>query len=143
MSDAVSRQYILDAFAEYIEEYKEVDEKGNHDPKWCAMQEAEMVVKEAPPAQPEPSTDIQDVLGYLDDVLHPLISPYNWNVYSELHDMISRLPSAQPNNDLQNLAEEIAAFKRCVKSENSDYLTGYLCALSAVEGMIAERRTDG
>ena len=53
MSDAVSRQYILDAFAEYIEEYKEVDEKGNHDPKWCAMQEAEMVVKEAPSAQPE------------------------------------------------------------------------------------------
>lgn len=51
--DAVSKQYILDAFAEYIEEYKEVDEEGNHDPKWCAMKEAEMVVKEAPFAQPE------------------------------------------------------------------------------------------
>lgn len=46
--------------------------------------------------QPESSTDIQDVLGYLDDVLHPLISPDNWNVYSELHDMVSALPSAQP-----------------------------------------------
>jgi hypothetical protein len=50
--DAVSRQYILDAFAEYIEEYKEVDEEGNHDPKWCAMKEAEMVVKEAPSVVP-------------------------------------------------------------------------------------------
>ena len=59
---------------------------------------------------------------------------------------LANLPPAQPhnvNNDLQNLAEEIAQFKRCVKSENSDYLTGYLCALSAVEGMIAERRQDG
>ena len=53
MRDLISRQYILDAFAEYIEEYKEVDEKGNHDPKWCAMKEAEMVVKEAPSVKPE------------------------------------------------------------------------------------------
>ena len=53
-------------------------------------------IKPLSSAQPESSTDIQDVLGYLDDVLHPLVSPDNWNVYSELYDMISRLPSAQP-----------------------------------------------
>ena len=39
------------------------------------------------------------------------------------------------NNGLSGLAEEITEFKSHVKSENSDYLTGYLCALSAVEGM--------
>ena len=36
------------------------------------------------------------------------------------------------------LKDEIAKFKRCIQSQNCDYLTGYLCALSAVEGMIAE-----
>ena len=39
---------------------------------------------------------IQDILGYLDEVLHPLVSPDNWNVYSDLHDMVSMLPSAEP-----------------------------------------------
>ena len=55
-------------------------------------------------------------------------------------EWIRKLPPIQPDNGLQSLAEEIATFKRCVKSENSDYLTGYLCALSAVEGMIADMR---
>ena len=45
------------------------------------------------------------------------------------------------NNGLSGLAEEITEFKSHVKSENSDYLTDYLCALSAVEGMIAKRKT--
>lgn len=49
-----------------------------------------------PPAQPEQSSEIQDILEYLDTVLHPIISPDHWNVYSELHDMISMLPSVQP-----------------------------------------------
>ena len=35
---------------------------------------------------------IQDILDYLDTELHPIISPEYWNVYSELHDMISTLP---------------------------------------------------
>lgn len=49
-----------------------------------------------PSAQPELSTEIQEILDYLDNTLHPIISPDNWNVYSELHDMVSKLPSAQP-----------------------------------------------
>ena len=49
-----------------------------------------------PSAQPEQSLEIQDILEYLDTVLHPIVSPDHWNVYSELHDMISMLPSAQP-----------------------------------------------
>lgn len=39
---------------------------------------------------------------------------------------------------LKNLKSQIKDFKKCVKSENSDYLTGYICALSAVEGVVAE-----
>lgn len=38
----------------------------------------------------------QEVLNYLDNVLHPIVSPDNWNVYSELHDMIEELPPAEP-----------------------------------------------
>ena len=55
-------------------------------------------------------------------------------------DLIDSQPTIQFTDNLQKLADEIASFKRCVKSENSDYLTGYLCALSVVEGMIAEMR---
>lgn len=45
--------------------------------------------------QPEPSAEIQEILNYLDSTLHPILSPDNWNVYSELHDMVSMLPSAE------------------------------------------------
>lgn len=38
----------------------------------------------------------QEVLNYLDNVLHPIVSPDNWNVYSELYDMVEELPSAVP-----------------------------------------------
>lgn len=54
--------------------------------------------------------------------------------------LIDEQPTIQPDNGLQKLADEIASFKRHVKSDNSDYITGYLCALSVVEGMIADIR---
>ena len=46
--------------------------------------------------QTEQPTEVQDILQYLDEYLHPIISPEHWSVYSELYDMISMLPSAQP-----------------------------------------------
>ena len=45
--------------------------------------------------QPKRPLEIQDILDYLDTILHPIISPEYWNVYSELYDMISTLLSAQ------------------------------------------------
>jgi hypothetical protein len=39
--------------------------------------------------------------------------------------------------DATDIAKQIADFKRVVNSPNSDYMTGYLCALSVTEGMIA------
>ena len=41
-------------------------------------------------------TTKQEILDYFDNVLHPIVSPDNWNVYSELHDMIEDLPLAEP-----------------------------------------------
>ena len=35
------------------------------------------------------------------------------------------------------LRKQIAKVKRCFRSDNNDYMTGYLSALSVVEGMIA------
>ena len=43
---------------------------------------------------------------------------------------------AHYDNDIKSLREQIAEFKRRVMSNSSDYLTGYLSALSAVEDMI-------
>ena len=45
--------------------------------------------------------------------------------------------------DEQKLLEQIVDFKRCQKSTNCDYLTGYISALSAVEGMIADQPKVG
>jgi hypothetical protein len=39
---------------------------------------------------------------------------------------------------IELLKEQIAFAKRTMKSKNSGYMEGYLCALSAVEGMVAE-----
>lgn len=43
--------------------------------------------------------------------------------------------------DATDIAKQIADFKRVVNSPNSDYMTGYLCALSVTEGMIANTPT--
>ena len=59
-------------------------------------QEAFKMAIESLKAQPETSTEIQEILNYLDTTLHPIVSPDNWYVYAELHDMVSMLPSAQP-----------------------------------------------
>ena len=57
---------------------------------------------------PEQSAQIQDILQFLDERLHPIISPAHWNVYSELHDMISMLPSAQPDVPDTNVGDTIS-----------------------------------
>lgn len=44
------------------------------------------------PDREEKAMTKQEILGYLDDVLHPIVSPDNWYVYSDLHDMIEELP---------------------------------------------------
>ena len=48
------------------------------------------------PDREEKAMTKQEILDYLDDVLHPMVSPDNWYVYSELHDMIEELPFEEP-----------------------------------------------
>lgn len=43
--------------------------------------------------------------------------------------------------DVTDLSKQISDFKRAVNSPNSDYMTGYICALSVTEGIIAETPT--
>ena len=67
-------------------------------PKINTAKDAEKALRNLPSAQPELSTEIQEILTYLDTTLHPIVSPDNWNVYAELYDMVSMLPSAQLDN---------------------------------------------
>ena len=62
-TDCISRKVALDGIADYLEEYDGIDENGNHDLKWCAMKEAELLIKDLPSAQPE-ITDEQ-AIGHL------------------------------------------------------------------------------
>ena len=48
------------------------------------------------PDREEKAMTKQEILGYLDDVLHPIVSPDNWYVYSDLYDMIEELPFEEP-----------------------------------------------
>ena len=43
--------------------------------------------------------------------------------------------------DVTDLSKQISDFKRAVNSPNSDYMTGYICALSVTEGIIAKAPT--
>lgn len=36
---------VTEEITEYLEEYGDTDTDGNHSPKWCAMKEAESVIK--------------------------------------------------------------------------------------------------
>lgn len=91
MDDLISRSAAIDAADKIIER----DTSGSNAVVNAMIAWSEYI-RTLPSAQPEQSSEIQDILDYLDTVLHPIVSPEHWNVYSELHDMISTLPSAQP-----------------------------------------------
>lgn len=87
-NDLISRQCAID---ELWEMNGKIDDDGYI---WIIRMDAAKRIDAIPSAQPEQSLEIQDILEYLDTVLCPIISPDNWSVYAELHDMISMLPSA-------------------------------------------------
>ena len=57
--------------------------------------------------------EIDEILLYLDEKLHPIISPKHWNVYSELHDMISALQTEKGN-----MTEQFLSCKNCIRVGN-------------------------
>lgn len=63
---------------------------------YVKLRDVAWAIEKLPSAQPEQPTEVQDILQYLDEYLHPIVSPEHWSVYSELYDMVSMLPSVQP-----------------------------------------------
>lgn len=64
------------------------------------------VLEKLSSAQSERPSEVQDILDYLDTVLHPILSPEHWNVYSELYDMISMLPPAERRGSWVGIDDE-------------------------------------
>lgn len=92
-NDVISRQAALDEFYQYP------------NVTWTTLDVMEKI-SELPSAQPELPTGVQDILQYLDEYLHPIVSPEHWSVYSELYDMVSMLPSAQSTDaDVQKMQD--------------------------------------
>ncbi len=83
MTDLIRRQDAIDAINEL------------HDKRNAWLDLAVEALEKLPSSQPKQPTEIKDILTYLDEELHPIVAPNNWNVYSELHDMISEL-SVEP-----------------------------------------------
>lgn len=99
MDDTISKQSAIDMTHKIIYGFFDVTEDDSEEPiseKDKLLLEVNKAIcngiKELPSAQ---STGAQDILQYLDEYLHPIVSPEHWSVYSELYDMVSMLPSAQ------------------------------------------------
>lgn len=71
----------------------------NEHQAWHKADDVYEALESVPSAQPEQPTGVQDILQYLDEYLHPIVSPEHWSVYSELYDMVSMLPSVQPERE--------------------------------------------
>ena len=92
VGDMISRQAVIDELKRYFhDEYYQRTSIQD-----CINCFIEDILTKLPSVQTEPTTEIQEILNYLDTTLHPIVSPDNWNVYAELHDMVSKLPSTQP-----------------------------------------------
>ena len=88
--------------------------------------------------QSENTTEIQKILDYLDNELHPLVSPDNWSVYSELYDMVSELKTLSPSsqrkkgkwvnaNDEKWNTVEVLKCSVCGEIDNRMYRTDKFC----------------
>lgn len=89
--DTIYRQDAIDAMEQYLDKFDCIDANFLD-----GLKTTKKILNDLPSAQPEPTTEIQEILNYLDTTLHPIVSPDNWYVYAELHDMVSKLSSAQP-----------------------------------------------
>jgi hypothetical protein len=122
-ADAISRQDAIDALNEYFARIGKLKRRGLTKGEKAISLDTVGIIKTLPSAQQEQSSDIQDILDYLDTVLHPLISPEHWNVYSELHDMISMLQSAQQEPQWIPVSERLPDNDESVLISNSHGVT--------------------
>ena len=122
MSDLISRQAAIDALCN--------DYCGGHqDCKYYPNCENLRSVQKLPSAQPERArgTWMPDTMCYYEERFICSECKGNYKV-----DTCMGKP-------MWNFCPNCGAM---MKGENSDYLTGYLCALSVVEGMIADMRRE-
>ena len=75
--DLIYRQQALDA----IRNIKAITGTSDDEILLIDKAEAQTELMMLPSAQQERPSKIQDILNYLDTVLHPIISPEHWNVY--------------------------------------------------------------
>lgn len=86
--DLISRQAAIDAIMKKPAWH-------NSDGSFYHSDDIRKALSELPSVEPERPTRVQDILQYLDEYLHPIVSPEHWSVYSELYDMVSMLSPAQ------------------------------------------------
>lgn len=128
MDDLISRQ----AAIKDAESWVAVDEYEKH-----LQKKVVEWLKELPSAQPKPYgiTDGLDAISR-QDAIDALTEAYE-DIDAEW--ILRKLPSAQPEPYTDALKAEIKRMKRsftiCI---NSDYYTGYMSALSMLEGYIAQ-----
>lgn len=84
-----------------------------------------------------------NLLEHNDKVCHYSDKRYEGVVYGTVKALcmvIAEAPAAdvQHTQKIKDILIEISSVKRNIKSDNNDYLTGYISALSAVEGMLEQ-----
>ena len=79
-----------------------------------------------------------------EEIMNRLFTEYATDSKADVFELIRSIPAAdvQPDTVIKELQKQIASVRSNVKSirgfRDSDYLTGYIAALSAVEDMIAD-----
>lgn len=92
-------------YCQYLENFCEAGVSIDERPVFCPIKPI-----------PKQAAEVQEILRYLDERLHPLVSPEHWNVYSELHDMISLIPTVPEER------RWIPCSERLPEQENDWYL---------------------
>ena len=119
-TDCISRKAALDGIADYLEEYDGIDENGNHDLKWCAMKEAELLIKDLPSAQPEvPDINVGDIISRQTAI----DAVYKSSGTGTALKALKALPSAQPEPTLEQIEEY--CHKRCLSIVDNALLHKY------------------
>ena len=108
MSDLISRQAAIDALFDLYEYQRSIDPTERADLVRQVIFLAEQKIEKLPSAQPAQPSEIQDILNYMDTVLHPIVSPDHWDVYSNLYDMVLELCHKVPGSWGEERHDEIS-----------------------------------
>ena len=94
MDDLIYKQDAIDAMLRL--ENEDIKAYGCCIPEGFDGKRAVKELEKLPSVQSILSTEIDEILNYLDKKLHPIVSPEHWDTYSKLHDMISQLSFVDP-----------------------------------------------